>query len=226
MMSTLRTLVGVLLVSTLFAPTLQADVASVTVVERRPLADGHAFGASGPYEEIVGTITFAVDPDDPLNQVIVNLDRAPRNGKGVVEATADLVILTPADPGRGNGVALVDIANRGRRSALAFNRGGTGPYGDGFLMNEGYTVVWVGWEFDVAPDPDRIRIDVPSVDGYPVGGLGFVRGPRHRVVDQARPGCIGDSGPYVVIWIVAERSLSADFPLSGLQHRRVRSTGV
>ena len=173
MMFKLRTLTGVLLVMTVFAPTLLADVSSVTVVERRPLEDGRSFGAAGPYEQIIGTITFAVDPDDPLNQVILNLDRAQRNGKGMVEATADLVILTPTNARLGNGVALVDIANRGRRSALAFNRGGAGPYGDGFLMNEGYSVVWVGWEFDVALDPERIRIDVPSVDGYPIGGLGF-----------------------------------------------------
>ena len=24
-------------------------------------------------------------------------------------------------------------------------------FGNGFLMREGYTLVWVGWEFDVAP---------------------------------------------------------------------------
>jgi hypothetical protein len=173
MLLKLRTLAGVLLVSTLFAPTLLADVSSVDIVARRPLEDGRGFGDAGPYEEIVGRITFAIDPADPLNQIIVNLDRAPRNGQGMVEATADLVILAPANPQLGNGVALVDIANRGRRSALGLNRGGTGPYGDGFLMNEGYTVVWVGWEFDVQPDPGAIRIDVPSVDGFPVGGLGF-----------------------------------------------------
>ena len=64
MMFKLRTLTGVLLVMTVFAPTLLADVSSVTVVERRPLEDGRSFGAAGPYEQIIGTITFAVDPDD------------------------------------------------------------------------------------------------------------------------------------------------------------------
>ena len=167
-----RTLAATLLVSALCAPTLYADVSSVDITGRQLIEDGRRFGDTGAYEEIEGRITFEIDPTDARNQVIVNLDRAPRNRRGMVEATADLVILTPEDPRLGNGVALVDIANRGRRSALGFNRGGTGPYGDGFLMREGYTVVWVGWEFDV-PAERQIRFEVPSVDGLPVGGLGF-----------------------------------------------------
>ena len=137
------------------------------------LEDGRRFGNTGAYEEVVGKITFAIDPTESLNQVIINLDRAPRNDQGLVEATADLVILSPIDPQQGNGVALVDIANRGRRTALAFNRGGSGTYGDGFLMNQGFTIIWVGWEFDVEPNPGAIRLEVPSVDSFPVGGLGF-----------------------------------------------------
>ena len=166
-------LVTALLVSVALAPTVSADVSSVKIVERNLLEDGRHFGNIGAYEEIVGKITIAIDPDESLNQVIINLDRAPRNDQGLIEATADLVILSPVDPQRGNGVALVDISNRGRRTALAFNRGGTGPYGDGFLMNQGFTIIWVGWEFDVEPNPEAIRIEVPSVDGFPVGGLGF-----------------------------------------------------
>ncbi len=172
MTAMLRTLAAALLVTVLFVPAVSADVASVDIVERGPLEDGRRFGDVGAYEEIVAKITFAIDPADPVNQVIVNLDRAPRNSQGMVEATGDLVILTPADARRANGVALVDIANRGNQSALGFNRGGRRPNGDGFLMEAGYTVVWVGWEFDV-PDGRRIRFEVPSVDGDPVGGLGF-----------------------------------------------------
>lgn len=172
MTSRLRTLAATPLIALFLAPAVHADVSSVDITERRPLEDGRQFGDVGPYEEIVGKITFAIDPTDPRNQVITNLNRAPTNAKGMVEATADLMILTPADVERGNGVALVDIANRGRLSALGFNRGGTGPLGDGFLMKEGYTIVWVGWEFDV-PAERQIHLEVPSARGFPVGGLGF-----------------------------------------------------
>ena len=88
MISKFRTPAAVLLVTALFAPPLAADVSSVDIVERRPVEDGRLFGDAGLYEEIVARITFAIDPADPVNQVIVNLDRAPRNVRGMVEATA------------------------------------------------------------------------------------------------------------------------------------------
>ena len=169
----LRTLVTALLVSALFAPTLHAKVASVKITDRILIEDGRQFGDTGTYEQLTGTITFEFDPANPLNQVIAGLDRAKRNRRGMVEATGDLLIMRPTNRQLGNGVALIDIANRGRlRYGLSFNRGGSGPYGDGFLMREGYTVVWVGWQFDASSE-SPIRLAVPSVDGFPVGGLGF-----------------------------------------------------
>ena len=169
---TLRILAAALLVAALFAPPLHAEVASVRITERILIEGGRQFGDTGTYEQIKGKMTFAVDPENPLNQVIVGLDRVKLNGRGMVEATGDLLILRPTNPELGNGVALIDVANRGRLRALSFNRGGAGPYGDGFLMREGYTIVWVGWEFD-APSERPIHLDVPSLDGFPVGGLGF-----------------------------------------------------
>lgn len=155
---------------------LGAEVSGVEITSRAEIADGQSFGTAGPYEEINGRLHFAIDPANPRNQVITDLALAPRNGDGLVEMSADLSILAPVDPARGNGIALVDIANRGRKIALGFNRGGSGPYGDGFLMREGYTIVWVGWEFDIPAGPDSVRIEVPSPEGIfdaPIGGLGF-----------------------------------------------------
>tara|TARA_B100001123_G_scaffold378899_1_gene447358 strand:- start:6311 stop:7972 length:1662 start_codon:yes stop_codon:yes gene_type:complete len=172
MTSTIRQLVVTLLTAALYVATVSADVQSVEILERNLLENGRVFGNVGSYEELVGRVTFHFNPNRPENQVIANLDRAPQNEDGLVEATADLRILAPTDRRLGNNVALVDIANRGRLTALGFNRGSSGPYGDGFLMNEGYTVVWVGWEFDV-PEGRPMRFQVPSVDGFPVGGLGF-----------------------------------------------------
>ena len=143
----------------LFAVEATAEVTRVDVAKRADV------GASG-YEKIIGTIHFAIDPKDPGNQVIVELDKAPRNASGKVEFAADLYILQPRDASRGNGVALVDVVNRGRKMTLnGFSRGGTldpateADLGDGFLTRQGYTLVWVGWQFDVQrgrqPDGDR-----------------------------------------------------------------------
>lgn len=149
--------------------------AEVTGIEITNRAD---VGLSG-YEKIVGTLRFAVDPKNPHNRQIADLDKAPVNGRGLVEFSSDVYILRPkATPG--NGVALVDILNRGNKVVLnGFNRAGSpdpvteNDLGDRFLMRFGYTIVWVGWEFDVAMRPDAMRIHVPvaSQNGKRITGI-------------------------------------------------------
>ena len=139
--------------------TASAEVVKVTVTSRAPVADGQAFGKTGPYKKLIGTIEFAVDPAHPHNAVIADLARAPRGADGGCGSRRASTFCRPVDPARGNGVLLFDIANRGRKLALSlFNRApasndptAPGDFGDGFLMREGYTLVWVGWQFDVAP---------------------------------------------------------------------------
>ena len=43
---------------------------------------GMSFGAVGQYETIVGRATGEVDPSDPLNAIITDIQLAPRNGNG------------------------------------------------------------------------------------------------------------------------------------------------
>ena len=137
-------------------------------------------GSSG-YEKIVGTIHFAVDPKDRHNRLVVDLDKAPVNRSGRVEFSSDLYILRPKAP-RGNGAALVDILNRGNKIVLnGFNRGGSpdpeteNDLGDRFLMRFGYTLVWVGWEFDVPDRPNAMRIHVPVATDHEKPMTGVVR---------------------------------------------------
>ena len=61
---------------------------------RRPLADGRAFGAVGPYEELKGRLHFSVDPTHASNRAITDLERAPRNTQGRVEFSADVSMLS------------------------------------------------------------------------------------------------------------------------------------
>jgi hypothetical protein len=148
-----------------------AEVTKVTIANSVVVAGGQSFGRVGPYEKLTGTIEFAVDPADPHNLRVVDLDHAARAADRRVHFSADLYVLRPVDAQKGNGVLLFEIANRGRKGLIGrFNRGAsasqdpTAPldFGDGFLMNEGYTLVWVGWQFDV--QPPLVRIDAPPAD--------------------------------------------------------------
>jgi hypothetical protein len=151
-----------------------AEVARVEITARRDVAGGKAFGSAGPYEQIVAKLYFVIDPANRRNQVIADLDKAPKNAAGKIEMSADLVIVRPRDTSRGNGIALFDIVNRGNTTAFtAFNGPTNLPdnAGDGFLLNRGYTIVQVGWEFDARRE-GAVRIDVPGA----VGVTGLVRG--------------------------------------------------
>jgi hypothetical protein len=168
---------GFLFCALLLASPGHAAVVGVDIASRAPLGDGASFGATGAYEEVRGTAHFAVDPALPANALIADIALAPRNAQGLVEFSADLVIWQPQNAAQGSGVTIVDIANRGGRVIQAFNRPTPEqPLGDGFLLREGYSVVWIGWEYDVAPTAE-IGIDVPSVPDVPdstLAGLGLL----------------------------------------------------
>lgn len=162
------------LVTVLLTSLTQAEVVAVDITSRSPLAEGAAFGSVGTYEELRGTVHFAVDPEHSSNALIADITLAPRNAQGQVEFSADLVIWRPLAAEQGSGVSIIDIANRGGRVIQAFNRPTPEqPFGDGFLLREGYSIVWVGWEYDVAPTAE-IGIEVPTADGAGVAGLGLL----------------------------------------------------
>ena len=77
--------------------------AAVTKVEIFGRSDLPVAGA----ERIAGKVHFALDPKNPANRAIVDLDRAPRNSQGLVEFSADLRILRPKDPAKRNGTMVL-----------------------------------------------------------------------------------------------------------------------
>ncbi|HWP73075.1 MAG TPA: hypothetical protein VNU03_01120, partial [Methylomirabilota bacterium] len=93
---------GAALLAALGVVPAEARVVAVRVDRTEPFADGAAFGAAGAYERVVGVARGEVDPRDPANAGIVNLDRAPRNARGLVEYETDFYLLRPADPAKGN----------------------------------------------------------------------------------------------------------------------------
>ncbi|HUY36971.1 MAG TPA: alpha/beta hydrolase domain-containing protein [Pirellulales bacterium] len=151
------------------APRLSAEVVSVEISSRKPYADGQSFGERGTYEQLRGTVRFAVAPALEANRQIVDLALAPRNAKGQVEFSADLEILAPADLSQSNGAVLYEVNNRGNRTCLGMFNGG----GDDFLMRQGYIVVWSGWIAETLPGGDRLRLTAPvaSESGRPIRGL-------------------------------------------------------
>ena len=143
-------------------------------------ADGFSFGDAGPYERLTGSAFFELDPGDPANANVVDLQLAPRNANGAVEFRADFDILKPVDLARGNGCLLYDVNNRGNKTALrAFNDAppDNDPLtltaaGNGFLMRQGYTVVWSAWQGDLVPGDGLLTADLPEAleNGQPVRG--------------------------------------------------------
>ena len=138
-----------------------------------PAFDGRGFGTTGTYDRIAARAVIGLDPADPHNAGIADIAMAPRNPDGLVEATSDVVILRPTDPTRGNGVLLYDVVNRGRKLGMnALNDAPVGnavrrdaDAGNGFLMRAGYTVVWSGWQHDVAPGGDSLALQAPVLPG-------------------------------------------------------------
>lgn len=159
------------------------EVVRVVVDRREDVLDGRTWGNAGAYEMLVGRIYFAFDPAHPANRNITDLALAPRNGEGRVEAWAEFVALQPKERGRRRGVAWVEVSNRGGKASLRYFNGasGSGPdpaepgdFGDGLLLREGLTLVWVGWQWDVPDREGILSLHVPIVrgpDGEPMQGL-------------------------------------------------------
>lgn len=149
---------------------VRGEVVEFRVVKREPFAGGKAFGDVGPYDQITAIARFAIDPEHVRNRAIIDLDLAPRNGKGKVEFASDVVILAPKNLTKGNRAVFYDVNNRGNKLALGmFNRApGTpgptkdNPAGDGFLMRQGYTVVWSGWIGELLHGDGRLLLKAPQ----------------------------------------------------------------
>jgi hypothetical protein len=156
-------------------------VTRVYTLDRTDVLAGKPFGKSGPYERIVAKAHFAVDPKLPQNSTIRDLNLAPRNAAGLVEFSADVYVLKPRDPAKGNGTVLFEVSNRGGKGLLGrFNLGSGSAafesaeaFGDGLLLEEGYTLVWVGWQWDAPRRAGLLRLDAPiaTQDGKPIRGI-------------------------------------------------------
>src|SRR2546425_1775576 len=174
----------------------EARVVRFVVEERLSFAGGMEWGTTGAYERLDGTAYMEVDPHDPLNAVIVNLDKAPRNARGMVEFNSPFLILKPVDMNRGNHKIWYGINNRGNvvemrlrtlfpLAATTNDPLTTADAGDGLLLRLGYVFVDAGWQGDVAPGNNRLFPNFP-VATQP-GGAPIVAAVRIEYSDRTIP---------------------------------------
>src|SRR5947207_8893387 len=181
MLATAKILLKALGLVALAAVPVSAEVVRIDVASRSDLAGGMTFGPAGPYEKLSGKIYFAVDPALPANRIVADIDKAPRNAAGRVEFSADFFLLKPTRIDRGNGAVLYEVSNRGGKGMLGFFNHASGSLdpstaaemGDGFLMRQGFTLLWVGWQFDPPKRAGLVRVYPPTAtdNGRPIRGL-------------------------------------------------------
>ena len=129
----------------------------------------------GTHERMIGRVYFAVDPKLPANRAIVDLDLAPKNAEGMVEFSGDLLFFRPKNAGRARGAVFLEVVNRGRDQSLAIMSGAqqrdlspeSWDLGDRFLLDQGFAVAFLGWQFDVEPS-EGLTFQTPVA---PVEGL-------------------------------------------------------
>jgi hypothetical protein len=139
--------------------TAEAQVTRLEITSREPVASGQVFGSAGPYENIRGRIHGEVDPKDPHNRIIQDIDLAPRNARGKIEYIATFSLMKPADLSKSSGVLFYTVVNRGNGAAT--------PSPDGHIS------LVSGWQGDVTPTTINQTIQVPAAkraDGGAVTG--------------------------------------------------------
>ncbi|MDX2415548.1 MAG: alpha/beta hydrolase domain-containing protein [Bacteroidales bacterium] len=159
----------IVLLSVLSFGSLNAEVYKIVIKDRAVVADGHKFGTVGQYEKIRGLIYYEIDPSNPANKMIVDLQFAPRNSRGMVECSGDFILIKPLDSSKGNGRLLYDVNNRGNLYMLrnlndaagSHNPTSMDHFGNGFLMKEGYSLLWTAWNWDVVESSRLLQFDIP-----------------------------------------------------------------
>jgi hypothetical protein len=114
---------------------------------------------AGTHERVIARVYFAIDPKLPANQAIADIDFAPTNSQGKVEFASDLLLFVPKETDSARGTVFLEVVNRGRDQSLGLLSGAqqrdlapeAWVLGDGFLLEQGFTVAFLGWQFDVRP---------------------------------------------------------------------------
>src|SRR5918997_119768 len=180
------------------APAAHARIVAVEIEGSEPFAGGRDFGA-GPYLRVAGRARGELDPADPRNAAIADLDRAPRNARGMVEYATEFALLRPADPARSSGRVVHEVANRGRKLLFSYLYDAADvpqaalnglrdarAVGSALPLAQGHVLLWNGWNPAAPRAGGNLLLEAPVLRG--VAGTvrdEFVFGTR--VVPADRP---------------------------------------
>ncbi len=176
-----RTLLCSALLAAFAAPLAEARITRIVIdpaLSQSPTFGGYAWPGVGQYERVIGTAYGEVDPRNHQNAIIVDVELAPRNARGMVEYSFDFYILKPIDLTKGNSKVLYEPPNRGGKTWNTFGRvpGGNDPGGtitdptalaNAFLMPRGYAIVFSGWDFAAGVNTTRTAAS-PTTISLPV----------------------------------------------------------
>jgi hypothetical protein len=178
------------------ASVANARVTTLSIADVQPAFGGASFGSAGTYEVITGTFIDEVDPDDPHNAVIVDIDLGQKNANGTVSFSADFQIIKPKSLANSAHRVIYDLPNRGNPGALGTLNGSSpvntavppssGDAGNKFLMNMGWSIVEVGWDLSAPQGGKGFGITLPVAkhhNGTSITGPAL----EELVVEQVTP---------------------------------------
>jgi hypothetical protein len=160
------------------ATSVEARVTRIVIDQKQsPAYEGKGFGSIGQYEILTGRAFGELDPKDPHNIIITDIQLAPRNARGLVEYVATFMLVKPVDLSKANGVMMYAVPNRGNRiTPGAFSV--AAESGEEFLLKRGYIILHSGWQGDLQPGPSLETISVPiarNPDGSSITGIVLAR---------------------------------------------------
>ena len=178
----MRRIITAALSLTVLSSSAAARVERIEMLSRQDFAPGIEFGDAGAYEKLRGRAFFALDPNAAANAPVTDLKLAPRDARGLVEFSAEFLVLRPKVAARGNGTLLYEVNNRGNiailhqlhEASFSNDPATVADAGNGFLFRRGVTLAWSAWATDVATRPGDnrlvLRAPIATKDGAPITG--------------------------------------------------------
>lgn len=126
-----------------------------------------ATGPAGAIKRISGRAYGELDPANPLNAIIQDIQLAPKNAAGKVEYVATFQLVMPSDPAKLSGLMWHDVPNRGGRITIVPAERNVGDVG----LSSGWQGDNAGQTAHTQAGQDFVIVPIArNVDGSPIRG--------------------------------------------------------